>query len=430
MIATTSFTATQAAPAVSCQGCGSALPVDPTAPYAWCASCHAWRPVPDELRRQAFQQQEALRAVYAAGLEARAEADKYRNQMRAVRRGALGGYAVLAFLVFMALVTIVPIAAFWLISLVQTIVDELEPWAAALALSALVVTIVVFALAALGAIWGLYRRFFGRRKRHLEHAEWFGEAGDGVAAAVCGVCGAPVAFHVGQQSTTCAYCASVVVAAPVHARRLLAIALSEVQLGRLEAARVERDKLRTELGAARSKAVLQAYRYAGVMALLAVPVVAAVYAWRMLTPSIEERLAALSKQLKGKYGSGLEPPFEWLDAYWIGDTPAAFREISAFQSRYSIESVFYGRPFLLTTTTNWSDRVAKRSLLLVARPRSRDGATENASAIEQLRALGWTVHSDYAGIALEATNLREADFSAEKITTLARLVYEVAEEGR
>jgi hypothetical protein len=219
-----------------------------------------------------------------------------------------------------------------------------------------------------------------------------------------------------------------VIATPAHAHRLLGIALTSTQHARLEAARRERDKLRAELSATRHRMVFQAYLFAGSLALVVLPVFFAIYAWRMLTHSIEEDFAGLAPEVKGEFGKGLDGAFDWLDAYWIGDTPSTFRELKAFQSRWSIESVFHGRPLLFSAITSWSDRVAPWTVLLLARPRQRDlPAAIGCAAAAHARALGFGVELDYPGVMLIASNQRE--FSAEKLTTLARLAYEIAEEG-
>jgi len=420
------------APALPCEGCGAALPADPTAPHVWCRMCHVWRSVPAELQRRAWEHQRALSDVYAAAANARAQGEAHRIQAQSLRQNTWIGYAFLGFMLFTGLVTFIPTLVVYGAAVVTTAAEELEPWAAALVLSATLLSGLVTLLAVVGAIWGIYRRLTRNRRarRQPQQPDWFGAqaAGGDVATAVCGMCGAPIGFRLGDQTTSCGYCRSIVIATPAHARRLLGIALTGAQLERLQAAKRERDKLRAELSASRHRMVLQAYMFAGSMVLIALPVAGAVYAWRMLTHSIEEDFARLASQIKGEFSGGLDGAFDWLDAYWIGDTPAGFRQLQALQSRWSVDGVFHGRPLLLSATTSWSDRVATRTQLLLARPRQRNVRAAAASAAaDQARALGFGVETDYAGVVLEATNLRE--LAAERVTTLARLAYEIAEEG-
>jgi hypothetical protein len=245
---------------------------------------------------------------------------------------------------------------------------------------------------------------------------------------VCGECGAPIAFGPGEHAVTCGFCRAVVLEPEERASALVSMALSEVQRGRMAAAKAERDLFMAKLSANRRSIALRAYWMLGTVALVAVPVLAIGYAFRALTPSLEELLLELARQLDGEFGAGLEPPSEWLDTYWIGTTPESFEEHGTLNSRWSIASVFHGRPVMLSVLASWTDLGAKRVALVLARPRERDPNRVAATATAQrLRAAGWNVHADYAGIALVARGLRQKYLAVGPVTDLARAAFELAE---
>ena len=171
-----------------------------------------------------------------------------------------------------------------------------------------------------------------------------------------------------------------------------------------------------------------AYMVAGTMALLALPVVLGLYVWRTVTHSIEEAMLMLSKRLSGDFGAGIDPAFEWLDIYWIGDTPAPLRETEPFQSRWSIEAVFHDRPVLVSATTSWSDRTAKQLVLLMARPRDRARSRWTRRRCRSLPGSRFRAVSDYAGVALLRRNVQEREIDDALLTEIAQAAYELCEQ--
>jgi hypothetical protein len=281
-----------------------------------------------------------------------------------------------------------------------------------------------------GGGWALYRLFtrHERLKRSGRSAEWFA-GGERSAGAMCGVCGAPVAFQPGETAVSCGFCRSVVVATEQHARRLISVALAQAQRAALEQAKAERQKIKVELVSKRRQKAHMAYMVAGSMALLALPVLLALYVWRTLTHSIEEAMLLLSRRLSGDFGAGIELPFEWLDTYWIGDTPTALRETEPFQSRWSIEAVFHDRPVLVSATTSWSDRTAKQLVLLMARPRDRSSLRLDAApAAARCGARGFRVSAQYPGIVLARNNVEQREIDDALLTEMAQAAYELCEQ--
>jgi hypothetical protein len=419
-----------AAPSVACGSCGAPLPVDPTALHVWCPMCRRWHAVPNDVRSRAF---EHLHATANLGAERAAQAARAQAHRAAAQKSKLQGTVLLVhggFMIGSAILSLIVYAVFGSIEVLTSLSEEYEPWAVALvaiiggggALLGLAVTA--------GGGWALYRLFtrHKRLKRRGSSAEWFG--GDqGSAGAVCGVCGAPVAFRLGETAVTCGFCRSVVVATEHHARRLISVALAQAQVARLELAKAERHKIKTELVAKRRRQAHTAYMFAGTMALLALPVLLALYVWRTVTHSIEEAMLLLSKRLSGDFGAGIDMPFEWLDIYWIGDTPAPLRETEPFQSRWSIEAVFHDRPVLISATTSWSDRTAKQLVLLMARPRDRTSvALDSTPAAARCRARGFTLFADYAGIALLRRNVQQYEIDDSLLTEIAQAAYELCEQ--
>jgi hypothetical protein len=125
----------------------------------------------------------------------------------------------------------------------------------------------------------------------------------------------------------------------------------------------------------------------------------------------------------------MDAAFEWLDAFWIGDTPVGFEAIPGWlDSRWSVSALFHERPVLVSVHGTWSDNVAKSATLLLARPRHRDPARVAATpAAARVQALGWSIQADYAGIILIENDVRHGELDVERITELARAAYELAE---
>jgi hypothetical protein len=210
---------------------------------------------------------------------------------------------------------------------------------------------------------------------------------------------------------------------------LIRVALGQAQLARLEQAKAERQKIQAELTAKRRQQAYMAYAFAGSLALAALPVLLALYVWRTLTPSVEEAMLQLSRRLSGDFGAGIDLPFAWLDAYWIGETPQPLRDTGPFQSRWSIEAVFHDRPVMVSSTTSWSDLEATQVALLLARPRDRSRLNlESTPAAARIRARGFSLISDYAGIALVGRKLSHRQLDESLLTELAQAGYELAEQ--
>jgi hypothetical protein len=419
-----------AAPSVSCGSCGAPLPVDPTAPHVWCPMCRRWQAVPNDVRARAY---EHLRATESLGAERAAQLARADAHRQAAQKSKRQGAFMLFHAAFMIVPMVLSLGAYAVagsVDFVSSMAEEYEPWAVALAVTGGAGAMVVALMVTLGGGWALYRLFtrHQRLKRRGRSTEWFG-GGQGSAGAMCGVCGAPVAFRLGETAVTCGYCRSVVVATEHHTRRLIGLALAQTQLGRLEQAKAERQKIKAELVAKRRQQAYMAYVMAGTMALMALPVLLGLYVWRTVTHSIEEAMLLLSQRLSGDFAAGIDPAFEWLDTYWIGDTPTPLRETEPFQSRWSIEAVFHDRPVLVTATTSWSDRTAKQLVLLMARPRDRAGiALEATPAAARCRSLGLSLISDYAGIALSRRNVAQQEIDDALLSAIAQAAYELCEQ--
>ena len=427
-------TATQyrihAAPSVSCGSCGAPLPVDPTALHVWCPMCRRWQAVPGDVRARAH---EHLRATESLSAERAAQLARAAAHREAAKKSKRQGTFMLfhaAFMIVPALISLGVYAVVGSVDFLNSMAEEYEPWAVGMVAVGGAGAMAVALLVTLGGGWALYRLFtrHQRLKRRGESAEWFGGA-QGSAGAMCGVCGAPVAFRLGETTVTCGFCRSVVVATEHHARRLIGLALAQTQLARLEQAKAERQKIKAELVAKRRQQAYMAYAVAGTMALMALPVLLGLYVWRTVTHSIEEAMLMLSQRLSGDFGAGIDPAFEWLDVYWIGDTPAPLRETEPFQSRWSIEAVFHDRPVLVTATTSWSDRTAKQLVLLMARPRDRASLALDATpAAARCRARGFSLISDYAGVALLRRSVAEREIGDALLTEIAQAAYELCEQ--
>lgn len=417
------------APSLPCMACGAALPVDPTAMHAWCPACHRWSAVAPEARRHAWEHQQATLRARAEQAAQHALAVEHEQKAREKQRAGRGLQVVLAFMLLSGALGGVPTVIFIAIGIAESLAEELEEWAALLVMIAGSLVGLALLAGGLGACWWFYKSLT-RHKRRARKAsdEWF-RAMPQEAAAVCGVCGAPVAFRVGEHSVTCGFCRSVVLAGEPHAHRLIRIALAETQRARLVSAKAERQKLKAELSHKRTNVLFMTYMYAGSLALLALPVGAALYAWRTLSFSLEERLMQIAEELRAEFGAGLDTAFEWLDSYWLGDTPLDMTKHGVFQSQWSFEAVFHGRPVLVTVTSDWSDRTALYLVVLLARPRERDGRyLEHAPANARARARGFQLELSYAGIALSRTRVPARELTTELLTEVAQCAYELAEE--
>jgi uncharacterized CHY-type Zn-finger protein len=421
------------APAVPCPRCGSALPVDPTAAHVWCPFCFVWNPVPNALQRRAH---EYLHATEKARQEQAAYAALAEHQWREAhtqRRQATNWKWVIGFFLLMSLPGL---ALSVLIPLWQWVVglsDEYELWALALIVVALGITTLLVTIGFVAAAYGVYRLLTRHKRRTKERAdsEWF-QAGAGASAgALCGVCGGPLAFRVGESAVTCGFCRNVVVATSRHKHKLIQLALRETQLALLQHAEAERQTLLAQLQNQRGRTAYMAYAFVGSLLCAALPVAAAFYAWRTLTPSLEQALLDLADELSGEFSAGLEPAFEWLDSYWLAQTPARLRLAAPFQSRWNIEAVFHERPVLITATTSWSDRVARNVSVLLARPVDRSPSTISRAmaspSAHTVQSLGFTISLDYAGVCLDAFNVRQRELTRDRLTRLAQAAYELAE---
>lgn len=418
------------ASSVPCGSCGAPLPIDPTAWHVWCASCHRWQEVPHDIRVRAWQQMQAEQAARARAQEHLKSAASERKVAGYRRMGSTMQLVGLMYIVLIAGVPTVIGAVVGLFGWVASLADEYELWAVALigGFVAISLFVVIIGLVAVSiALWRLATRHKRRRTaRHGEARDWLA-AGHG-AGAVCGVCGAPVTFRPGEHSLQCGFCRSVVVASAEQSDRLISFALAESQLAELELAKAERERLRAEITLAQRSAAYRFYASAGMLACLALPVLAALYAFRTLTPSLEQHLVALADELRGEFGAGMELPFEWLNRYWLGRTPDGLTKHSTYGSRWSIEGVFHDRPFLLSVATGWTDRVATHAVIAVARPRRRNKDLSRTLAAARVRADGWTFAAPYAGVVLEAQNVAMDALTTEKLTRLATAAYELAEE--
>jgi hypothetical protein len=93
--------------------------------------------------------------------------------------------------------------------------------------------------------------------------------------------------------------------------------------------------------------------------------------------------------------------------------------------------VFHDRPVLVTATTSWSDRTAKQLALLMARPRDRTSLTLEATpAAARCRTRGFSLTSDYAGIALVRRDVSEREIDDALLTEIAQAAYELCEHSR
>jgi uncharacterized CHY-type Zn-finger protein len=416
---------------VPCSGCGAALPLSPTLPSVWCPMCQRWNAVPEAIRAEALAQNRAVVDAFAERAEQELLARGERRQATWKRAQTHFFTVILALFVLGGMLTMAAIFVAVGAGVVSSLLDDYETWAVALAVGAFALLALIALVGSIAALYALYRAIKARRRRRRHGLpRWSGMEPAQSAAAICGVCGAPISFRVGESAVTCGFCRSVVVAAPPDARRLIALALGEAQRARQIHAKAERDKLRADLGLRRQKAIYSAYMYVGMLSLFALPLFAVLYAWRMLTPSVEEAMMALGDELAGDYGAGLDPAFTWLDAYWLGATPDALRHTGTFQSRWSIETVFHDRPVLITTTTSWTDRVASDFAVLLARPSDRTDRVLASAAADRIRGLGLEPRADYAGVCARGSGLKTKDVNAGLVTAVTRALYELAEAGR
>lgn len=427
------------APALPCSGCGAPLPVDPTTGHAWCANCHAWRPVPDELRRRAHELTHATQAAasQAADYRRRAvwesrEAAKRRRQNLAVLAGA-------AFFVLPGALSLVVGALSRGSSWASDVQHEYEPIAATVIIGGGMLTALTVASVAATIAFAFYRLVtrHNRRKRRTSSRDWLSTGReDAVAHAVCGVCGAPVAFGLGEQSVTCGHCRSTVVASPMQGQRLISLALEHTQLAVLEKAKAERAKILADLSYRRRKAVVSTYATVGALSLLCLPILVLAYVVRTMSRSVEQRMLDLARDLGGEFTAGADATFEWLDAGWLGETPPRLLQLKSglatlFESRWSIDAAYRGRPVLVVAMTGWTDMTAQ-PLLLMARPRERSNDVVSralsSSAAGRVRALGWSATLGYAGVTLEGPACGPSELGTDRLSALAESAFELCEE--
>jgi LSD1 subclass zinc finger protein len=294
--------------------------------------------------------------------------------------------------------------------------------------------VVTVALALNGyAVFRLYQRHRARPGRQPS-AEWFVQ--DRSVPAVCGSCGAPLAFKAGEQRVTCGHCRAVVVASRGHGHQLIDLALAQSQIAALEAARAERKRVLAELSARRRTTLMASLLIYGACGVVFIPAFLLAYTLRTITRSAEQQMLDVARDLRGDFRAGLEGLFEWLDAYWIGPAPPDFTRIpggtsALLESRWCVFAVYHDRPVLLLAWTGITDR-ALRPYLLLARPRQRGAETiaraSRSAAAQRVRQRGFEYVLDYSGVALRGPSMSPDRFDTELVSALAQAAYELAEE--
>ncbi|MEZ4220121.1 MAG: hypothetical protein R3B13_04260 [Polyangiaceae bacterium] len=285
--------------------------------------------------------------------------------------------------------------------------------------------------------YAFYRLLVRHRQRaaRATNSDWFAE-GKGHAPAICGACGAPIAFTPGEQSVTCGHCRSTVVATHQHGHQLISIAYDGTQLAALERARAQRARVKDELSQRRRVMMLASFVAFGACFALFLPLLIAGYTLRTVTRSVEQHMLDLARDLGGEFGAGMDALFDWLDMFWIGEAPRTFTHLSPgigalFNSRWSVSAVFHDRPVLVLAVTDLTDR-ALRPHLLLARPRTRSEATvaraAQTPAARRIRELGFHYTLTYSGVALDGPSMLAGRLDAATISTLALAAYELAEE--
>jgi hypothetical protein len=317
--------------------------------------------------------------------------------------------------------------------------SDYEPLAATVIIGAGAVAALTVASLAATIAFAFFRLVtrHSRRKRRTSSRDWLASGRENaVAHAICGVCGAPVAFTLGEQSLTCGHCRTIVVASPMQGQRLISLALEQTQLAVLEQAKAERGKILADLSYRRRQAVLSTYATVGAISLLCLPVLVLAYVVRTLSRSVEQRMLDLARDLGGEFAAGADATFEWLDAGWLGETPPKLLELKSglatlFESRWSIDAAYRGRPVLVVAMTGWTDMTAQ-PLLLMARPRLRSAdalsRALSSPAAGRVRALGWTPALGYAGVTLQGPAVGPGELGTDRLTALAESAYELAEE--
>ena len=415
---------------MSCTACGAPLPVNPELAQVSCPMCARWQEVSPAVRARAAEHARALAQVEAEREKARADANVQRRRARrlSLKRALVMAWALVLFIagVFIWL----PSFPFIVGAVAESYVEGYHEQAF-LIVSAMAAVGEVVALALSVVLAVVTYRLYTRHAR-VRRARTGAALPQMKAEATCGLCGGPVAFQPDQHVTTCAYCRSVVLPTPALNQRLIGFALDQTQLARLEYARAERHRLRVELAATRESKLLnigfQVGTGACVVFCAALPLFSIFYFWRSLSLNVEKALIALSDQWRGQFGAGVEPPFEWLDAYWIGETPSAVRGTRPLQSRWSVETVHKGLPVLISATTDWSDRVALSLALLVARPRRRDPfALRQLPAAKRLLAMGFRLEPEYAGVALERAKVPMHELSLQALAEAVEAAHELVE---
>ena len=390
--------------------------------------------MPDDVRWRAQQYLASLQSANARAAEQQAHADLQRRQASSHRSSARGLRIALLAWAGMGLVGFVPTVLVAVNDVFVSLFDELELWAA-IGASALIVGVAFVGFSTLCALGYVLWRRSQRHKleggHHFRHE--FGASQS--ALAVCSHCGASIAFRIGETSIQCGHCRTVVMPSVGHKQKLVALALEQTQVAELHSARAERARILVEVKRKRTQRLFTMYATLGSLACLTLPFLGAFYVFRTFTRSIEQTMADLAEALQGSFAGGPEPIFEWLDDFWVGRAPETLTSLEPtfFESRWSIHASYAGRPALLVTITDSTDRTAKRVVGLLARPRIRDhgvrarvGTSEPA---QRVRSMGWALTVDNAGVAVEAQHVKPQQLNVETFTYVMHAAYEVAELG-
>ncbi len=269
-----------------------------------------------------------------------------------------------------------------------------------------------------------------RRSKARSGSDWC-DGTQGFLPAMCGNCGGPLEFQVGEAAVTCGFCHTIVVATQSHKGQLIQLALSQVQQQHLERERALRRQLLAKLSFSRSASPFKAYATWGAFIIPAIPVLLGAYMLRTAIPSLEQAMIELAATLRGEFSGGPEQTFAWLDAYWLSTTPPALTEHKPSQSRWNVEAIFHDRPVLITVQTGWTDQRAQSLTLLLARPAPRDPMAVqhalNSQPAQQLKSLGFEPTIDNAGVALQPRSARKKQLEIASVSELARCAYELAE---
>ncbi len=419
------------APSLPCAGCGAALPIDPTTPHTYCGYCPAWRPVPHEWWQQARAYAEAIWSAKRAEA-AHAQDAEYRR--RAARRQELIALGI-KLVIGLGIIFCVPLIALSVIQgITQSVSDDYElSWPVYLGVVGAATVLTLFGVAMAGAaVFACYRVVTRHSRRNAARSgqDWF-DGSQAFLPAMCGSCGGPLEFQVGEAAVTCGHCRNVVVATQSHKGQLIQLALSQVQQQQLERERAARRQLLAALSVSRSASPLKAYARWGALVIPAIPVLLAAYLLRTVIPSVEQAMLELAAALRGEFSAGPKETFAWLDAYWLGTTPHALTSHQPSQSRWNTEAIFHDRPVLITVRTGWSDQYVRSLTVLLARPAPRHPnaitAALGSHAARHANALGFEVTIDGAGVTLQSTKPEKKQLALESLSAQARCAYELAE---